>query len=65
MDSLSIDDEMVNLLLRRNSLIIHVIYFKMIREPSVYKVTSPAQIKWSLRAVKCMHMHLRKDRIFF
>lgn len=64
MDSLSLDNATVNLLLERNDLIIHVIYFKMIRKPLVCRVTlQQLRLNEDLSAVKGVHMPWRIDRI--
>lgn len=64
MDSLSSDNATVNLLLERNHLIIHAIYFNTIREPLACKVTlQQLRLSEDLSAVKGMHIPWRIDRI--
>lgn len=64
MDSLSSDNAMVNLLLERNDLIIHAIYFKRIREPLVCRVTlHQLRLNEDLSAVKGMHMPWKIARV--
>lgn len=56
-------DAMVNLLPRRNNLVIYVIYFKMVREPLVCRVIlCQLGLNEDLNSVKCMRVHLRINR---